>query len=170
MNVFRRDLEGVVWDWGDTLMRDIPGHAGPMAGWPKVEAMPGAASALDAFSVYPVQCVASNAAESDGKLVAEALDRVGLREHLTHFFTSSDLGISKPDPGFYEEISRELGIPTTRLLAVGNDLQKDIAPAKAVGMMTVLVSPEPKPSWRGKADLTVPHLSHLAEVFRTRIW
>ena len=46
VSLFERDgwttLRGVVWDWGDTLMRDIPGQKGPMVDWPHVEAMPGA--------------------------------------------------------------------------------------------------------------------------------
>jgi len=29
MNVLLSGLRGVVWDWGDTLMRDIPGQVGP---------------------------------------------------------------------------------------------------------------------------------------------
>ena len=166
MNVFMSGLRGVVWDWGDTLMRDIPGQEGPMVKWPRVEAMPGASSALGALSVFSVQCVATNAAESDGAAVAEALDRVGLRDHLTHFFTSSELGASKPDPEFFDAVSRELGIPSPHLLAVGNDLHKDIVPAKAVGMKTVLVSPKPQVGPPEAADLIVPSLSRLAELLQ----
>jgi beta-phosphoglucomutase-like phosphatase (HAD superfamily) len=169
MSVFHSDLRGVVWDWGDTLMRDLPGQVGPMADWPHVEAMPGAASPLKAMSVYPVHCVGSNATESDGRMVAKALERVGLREHLTRFFTSLELGISKPDPGFYREIARALGIPTTSLMAVGNDLQKDIVPAKAVGMVTVFVSSEENLSSEEAADITVPDLSCLAQLFWDQI-
>jgi len=140
-----------------------------MAEWEQVEAMPGASSALGALSVYPIRCVASNATESDGSMVAKALDRVGLRGYLTHFLTSIELGISKPDPGFFEGVSRELGIPATGLMAVGNDFQKDIVPAKAVGMVTVLVSSDRVPSSQGAADLIVPSLSHLAELVRNGI-
>ena len=169
MSVFHSDLKGAVWDWGDTLMRDLPGQTGPMAEWPYVEAMPGASSALKALSVYAVQCVGSNATESDGGMVAKALDRVGLRQHLTHFLTSQELGISKPDPSFFSEIARALGIPTNSLMAVGNDLQKDIVPAKAVGMVTVFVSSEENPTSEEAADIIVPDLSCLAELFRDQI-
>jgi putative hydrolase of the HAD superfamily len=30
----------LLFDWGDTLMRVFPEYVGPMAAWPKVEAMP----------------------------------------------------------------------------------------------------------------------------------
>ena len=157
-------IQGVVWDWGDTLMRDIPGHAGPMVGWPHVEAMPGAAAALRALSGLSVRCVATNATESDGGQVAEALDRVDLRTFLTHFLTSSELGVSKPDPRFFEEVSRVLGVPTGALLAVGNDYQKDIIPAKAVGMITILVSPAEEKIEFPAADLVVPSLHDLPDL------
>jgi putative hydrolase of the HAD superfamily len=172
-------LKGVVWDWGDTLMRDIPGNSGPMVSWPHVEAMPGAAQALGALSRLPVRCVATNATDSDGLRVAEALERVGLRRHLTHFFTSGELGVSKPDPAFFGCVAREVGISPRHLLSVGNDLRKDIVPAKAVGMVTVWVSAvgdagpgqpggegvgEEEGAVEAAADLIVPNLYRLAEL------
>jgi FMN phosphatase YigB (HAD superfamily) len=173
------ELKGVVWDWGDTLMRDIPGNSGPMVSWPYVEAMPGAAQALRALSRLPVQCVASNATDSDGERVAEALERVRLRRHLTHFFTSGELGVGKPDPEFFRRVAQAVGIPPTQLLSVGNDLRKDIVPAKAVGMVTIWVSSagnvgqgqlgrggadgeETGPE--AAADLIVPDLRRMAEL------
>jgi putative hydrolase of the HAD superfamily len=137
-----------------------------MAEWPRVEAMPGALAALEALSVLPVQCVATNATDSDGIKVAEALERVGLRSRLTHFFTSLELGHSKPDPEFFVDVSRKLRIPPEALMAIGNDLQKDIVPAKAVGMRTVLVLPESTPLSHEKADLIVTSLTRLAECLR----
>jgi putative hydrolase of the HAD superfamily len=160
----RKILRGVVWDWGDTLMRDIREQAGPMVEWPRVEAMPGAALALQALSGLSFQCVATNATESSGSQVAAALDRVGLRTHLTHFLTSSELGVSKPDPGFFEEVSRVLGVPPTTILAVGNDYVKDIVPARAVGMITILVSSEEESAPREAADLIVPSLTDLPDL------
>jgi FMN phosphatase YigB (HAD superfamily) len=131
--------------------------------------MPGASEALVALSIYPVQCVASNATESGGVQVAEALERVELRDHLTHFFTSSELGISKPEPGFFERVAHELEIPPDGLISIGNDLRKDIVPAKKAGMATVLVSSNGNPGSQVAADLIVPSLSHLAELLRDRM-
>jgi len=164
--LFRRRLDGVVWDWGDTLMRDIRGQAGPMVAWDRVEAMPGAASALDALASIPVQCVATNATDSDSRQVEAALARVGLRDRLTHFVTSSSLGRRKPDPGFFEALSRTLGIPAHRLLSIGNDLEKDVLPAQRVGMATILVLPPHAFLPASGADLTVPGLRHLARLVR----
>lgn len=136
-------IRGVVWDWGDTLMRDIPGMTGPMVDWPHVEAMPGALKALTALShVSSVQAVATNAEESDGEAVAEALARVDLRRHLTHFFTSREMGVRKPDPAFFREVASRLGIPPEGILSIGNDYRKDIQPAEGLGMATVWISTE----------------------------
>ena len=162
-NGFPAGVKGVVWDWGDTLMRDLPGQAGPMVDWPRVEAMPGASRALAAFSFCSAQCVATNATESDGDAVSRALARVGLRDHLTHFVTSSELGRSKPDPAFFRAVARLLAFPPASLVAVGNDYRKDIAPAKAAGMATVWVSPAAGLEGLEAADLVVPDLHHLAD-------
>ena len=170
------DLNGVIWDWGDTLMRDIPGQKGPMVYWPQVEAMPGASDALGALSWVQVRCVASNATESSGTQIAEALARVGLRTFLTHFVTSSEMGVSKPDPRFFEEVSRRMGIPVGKLLAVGNDLSKDILPARAAGLATVYVSsgdealPREGGAPEGAAHFVVADLFQLAELARGGIF
>jgi hypothetical protein len=98
-------------------------------------------------------------------MVGEALERVGLRNHLACCFTSLELGASKPDSRFFENVAAALGIPPGNLMAVGNDLQKDIVPAKEVGMNTVLVSPCLELSADDNADLVVPSLIQLAELF-----
>jgi len=160
------NLRGVVWDWGDTLMRDIPGQVGPMVDWDRVEAMPGALSAVRSLSGLPVRCVATNAMESTGLQVAAALDRVGLRPFLSQFFTSGELEFSKPEAEFFAEVARRLGVPAKALMAVGNDYKKDIVPAKAVGMRTVFISDQGNPGSQGAADVTIPSLSHLPRLVK----
>jgi aminoglycoside 6'-N-acetyltransferase I len=143
-----------------------------MVDWPVVEAMPGAAEALGALSTLSIQCVATNATESRGEQVGEALGRVGLRKYLTHFFTSGELGVTKPDPGFFQAVSERLGIPPHNLVSIGNDLWKDILPAKAVGMTTVLISQAPVSDGvsgagrEGAPDLIIAGLSDLADSVR----
>jgi FMN phosphatase YigB (HAD superfamily) len=100
-------------------------------------------------------------------MIREALGRVGLRRHFTHVFTSTELGSRKPDPGFYQAVSREVGLSPRHLLAVGNDLRNDIVPAKAAGMHTVLVSDSIQDWEEGMAaDLVVLNLLQLEQLFR----
>jgi len=135
-----------------------------MVDWPHVEAMPGAELAVRALSSLAVQCVATNAADSDGNAVAAALERVCLRDRLTHFVTSSEIGVAKPDPEFFAKVARRVGLLPAALLAVGNDYAKDVVPAKATGMMTVWVSRENASEAWEAADLIVPDLGRLAEL------
>jgi len=169
MKVFNREVRGAVWDWGDTLMRNIPGQEGPMADWPRVEAMPGVKEVLEALSALEVQCVATNAASSDGPKVAAALSRVGLQSFFERVFTSKDLGTKKPDTRFFETVARELGIPPSDLVSIGDKLHNDILPAKAAGMTTVYVNADPEPAAEGNADRIVGSLEELAELLKKEL-
>jgi FMN phosphatase YigB (HAD superfamily) len=53
--------------------------------------------------------------------------------------TSAAWGISKPDPAFFERIAAELRLPPSQVAYVGDRLDFDVAPAKAVGMVAVFV-------------------------------
>lgn len=131
-------VKAVIFDWGDTLMRDFPGMQGPMALWPAVEIVSGAAEALRALDHRSlVCCVASNAGDSDAELMGLALERAGIRSYFQHLFTSKELGSAKPDPRFFIELASRLGLAPGECVMVGNDYQKDILGARAAGMQTV---------------------------------
>ena len=55
----------IVFDWGDTVMRDFPEFKGPMTLWPRVEAVDGVTEALESLYQDTVCCLASNAGEVD---------------------------------------------------------------------------------------------------------
>ena len=58
-------IRAVLFDWGNTLMRDLPGQHGPMRDWPHVEALPGALEALEALHAQGLRlALATNAADS----------------------------------------------------------------------------------------------------------
>lgn len=155
-------IQAVVFDWGDTLMRDFAGYDGPMVSWPVVEAMPGAADALADLAGRYTLCVASNAGASDSALMGQALERAGLRRGLTHLFTSKELGAAKPDPAFFRAICERIGLPPEACLMVGNDYRKDIAGAAAAGLRTVwLVSDGPAPGAAGDAHGIIRSLDEL---------
>lgn len=131
-------IKAVIFDWGDTLMRDYPDRAGPMVTWPHVEAVPGAEEALTALAAAGLQlAVASNAGASDAELMGQALARVGLRRFFAHLWTSKELGASKPAPEFFREAARRAGVEPHECVMVGNDYAKDIVGAKAAGLRTV---------------------------------
>lgn len=137
----------LLFDWGDTLMRDLPGMSGPMWAWPRVEAMPGAAAALTRIAVrYPCH-IASNASASCAADIRQALARVGLAGSFTHYFCRRDLGFGKPEPAFFRHAAAQCGCRLDELLMVGDALATDVQGAMACGLQAV---------WLNSAGLPTP--------------
>jgi putative hydrolase of the HAD superfamily len=148
-----QNVEAVIFDWGDTLMRDLPEYQGAMVHWPVVALVPGAMAALQTLTGQTglVLAVASNAGDSDAELMGLALERAGIqsdgaltgRHFFDHLWTSRELGASKPERAFFQAILDRLGLEAAECLMVGNDYQMDIVPAKAIGMQTVWLAHPP---------------------------
>lgn len=132
-------MKAIVFDWGDTLMRDFKEYDGPMAEWPNVELMPGVKETLELVSLKYSCYVATNAGASDKDLVIKALKRVGISSYITDVFTSRDLGSEKPSEEFFKAIVKKLDMSPKRIMMVGNDYIRDIESAKKVGMKTIFI-------------------------------
>jgi FMN phosphatase YigB (HAD superfamily) len=145
----------LIFDWGDTLMRDFPEYPGPMANWPKIEVIPGVTDLLAGIHTDYICCVASNAGDSDAELMGLALEKAGIREYFKYLFTSKELGYQKPEIGFFTEISARLAVPPDLCLMIGNDYRKDIIPAKDGGMKTALYMAKQVSEAFPKADIVV---------------
>ncbi|NLE03633.1 MAG: HAD family hydrolase [Crenarchaeota archaeon] len=133
-------IKALVFDWGDTLMRDFPEYDGPMAYWPKVELMPNVYNSLKTLSNKYVCCAASNAGDSDSILMRKAFKRVGINDFIRYAFTSKELGFSKPDIRFFHMIVNKTGFKPDEIVMTGNDYEKDIKPAKLAGLHTIFYS------------------------------
>ena len=81
------DYKHIIFDWGDTLMRDDKSRNDAMYLWPKVQAIDGAERALRELSKTHTISVATSAAQSDEEMVRKALRRVGLNEFVSNVFT-----------------------------------------------------------------------------------
>jgi HAD superfamily hydrolase (TIGR01509 family) len=130
----------VVFDWGGTLMKVMAGYEGPMARWPKVRSMPGVRGALAKLPGHLTCCVATGAEDSDCELLAEALARVRIRHHFRDFMTPRELGAEKPSPDFYKAVAKHVGVRPGACVVVGDDLHRDVLPAKEAGMRTIWVT------------------------------
>ena len=131
----------VLFDWGDTVMRVFPEYEGPMAHWPRVEAVLGIEEALRALHPHYRLILATNAAASGEALVRKALERVGLEEYFDAVFTARELGMRKPDPAFFQVMLRTLDCAPHEAAMVGDDYQADVAGAKRAGLWTVWFNP-----------------------------
>ena len=138
-----------------------------MACWDIVESVPGVEYALAALAPSCVLCLASNAGDSDGPLVRKALHRVGLAGYFAYLWTSKELGASKPDPSFFRGICERLELQPAAVTMVGNDYDKDMVPAKAVGMVTVWFNPARWPAPGNAADVSVADMRGLPNAIRS---
>ena len=159
-----RKVKAVFFDWGDTLMRDFPEFEGPMTYWERVEIIPGIKKALEVISPHYICCVASNAGDSNAEIMELALNRVNIDKYFKHFFTSRELGVSKPNPDFFNQLVNKLKLRPDECIFVGNDYEKDIVPAKAVGLYTVWFSEKGMSGTFTDADYSIHSMNKLYEV------
>jgi len=68
---------------------------------------------------------------------AAALADLGLPIDL--LATSSEWGVHKPDPRFFDRIAAEFGLPASEIAYVGDRVDNDVRPAAAAGMVAVFL-------------------------------
>jgi len=127
----------ILFDWGDTVMRLFPDRQGPMACWPEVMAVPGVEEALQSLQPCYHLALATNASESGAGLVRAALRRVGLEAYFASVFTARELGVRKPDPGFFHAVLREAACAPEEAVMVGDEYSGDVVGAKEVGLRAI---------------------------------
>ena len=159
-----RMIRALIFDWGDTVMRAFPEFSGPMAHWPRVEAVHGIEQTLRAVKQSYRVVLASNAADSGSNLVRDALERAGLEKYFDDVITARDLGAGKPDPVFFRAILRKLDCAPDEVVLVGDHFEADISGAKKAGLWTVWFNPTskaPPKDGENMADITIRGYSEL---------
>jgi len=157
-------IKTIVFDWGDTLMKDFSEYEGPMADWEYVEIVDGVSKSLHIVSQSYICCVASNAGASNSELMGMALKRVDIQQYFQYLFTSRELGFSKPSLDFFSKIVQVLGFTPQECIMVGNDYNKDIIPAKKIGMQTILFSQGSKEANLDYADYVMSSMENLHDI------
>jgi len=67
----------------------------------------------------------------------ERLQRAGIAGHFAHLGLSGVVGVRKPDPAIFLGAAEALGVQPARCIMVGDRIDNDIAPAKALGMAAI---------------------------------
>ncbi len=100
----------------------------------------------------------TNGSRRHALAVLSALDIEGLFEEI---FDIVALGFRpKPDPATYRTVLERLGVPASRAILL-DDLPRNLAPAREIGMRTVLVgAPDPSPS----ADFSIRTIHDLPSI------
>jgi putative hydrolase of the HAD superfamily len=133
----------LLFDWGDTLMRDFPEFDGPMASWPRVECVPHAESVLPDLHDRWIIGLATNAIHSGEAAIRSALERGGIARYIDRIFCFKNIGVKKPSPDFFESILRAVGIDRRHVVFVGDAYETDIAGALKAGIRAVWLRTDP---------------------------
>jgi putative hydrolase of the HAD superfamily len=118
-------------------MRVFPEYEGPIGSWPRVELLPGVAECLNTLPDEIVLCVATNAGDANAQRLADALERVGIRDYFSHLLTGDELGFQKPDSRFFLQVVSCLGLQPEECVSIGDNCGSDIRPASKIGLKTV---------------------------------
>jgi FMN phosphatase YigB (HAD superfamily) len=102
-------------------------------------------------------------------VVVDALRRDGIADYIDVWGVSALVGYEKPSPELFGWALTEAGTDATAAVHIGNRLDTDVRPAKALGLGTVWVTrgeaPDaPTAEQRAEPDLVVPSLDGLADV------
>lgn len=97
-----------------------------------------------------------------------ALDRDGVSGFVDIWVVSDEVGFAKPDPRIFVHAVDKTGCRPEQAAFVGNRLDNDVRPAKAVGLRTVWLlrgeaPPEPTPEQLAEPDLVVSSLADVPE-------
>ena len=155
----------VLFDWGDTVMRDDPASTVPMVEWQTVEVIEGIADVLEYLHSSGRRIVlATSASISDETQIRGSLARGGLDKYFSHIYCFKNTGLPKGE-AFYRHILSDLDIPASEALTVGDGFEKDLLAANAVGIFAVWFNPRSEEIRTGPLHFTIHLMRELLEFF-----
>ena len=131
----------VCFDWGGTLMIDDGPDGVPMAQWPTVAAVDGAAACLAALHGLVPLYVATNAAASSRTMIQHALQRVDLLRFVSGVCCFTEIGFRKNQPEFWHSVSQLTDVPLRHIAMVGDSLENDVLAPRRLGVQAVWFNP-----------------------------
>ena len=157
----------VLFDWGDTVMRDHPEITIPMVEWETVEVIEGITEVLAYLHSSGRRMVlATSAAISDEGQIRGALARGGLDIYFSSIYCFKNTNLPKGDK-FYRYILNDLGISATNALMVGDGFEKDIQIPNRLGMFAIWFNPKTDEKHQDNLHTTVRSMQELTEFFKS---
>jgi putative hydrolase of the HAD superfamily len=157
----------ILFDWGDTVMRDDPASAVPMVEWGTIEVVEGIAEVLAYLHSSGRRIVlATSAAISDENQIRGALERGGLDGYFSRIYCFKNTHLPKGQ-AFYRHILSDLGIPASETAMIGDSFEKDIQDANAVGIFAIWFNPRSDEIRKGELHVTFPSMRELKESFES---
>jgi HAD superfamily hydrolase (TIGR01509 family) len=125
-----------------------------------VRPFPGALEALAGFRRSGARMVLLTNGES--ALQRAKIERFSLAEFFTGIQIEGEAGFGKPDPRAHRAALAALGAEPALAWMIGDDLEFDIRPAKALGMRTAWIRSKPADRATVTPDVAAPSLRDLA--------
>jgi putative hydrolase of the HAD superfamily len=92
-----------------------------------------------------------------GRELLQILEENSILEYFTYRLTQDDFATTKPDLRFFESIVRRCGTDPRECIMVGDRIDKDIIPAKLMGMKTILIRTGLHKNQQPRIPFEVPH-------------
>jgi putative hydrolase of the HAD superfamily len=157
----------VLFDWGDTVMRDYPEITMPMVEWETVEVVEGIADLLAYLHTSGRRIVlATSAAISDESQIRGALARGGLDAYFSRIYCFKNTNLPKGE-AFYRHILNDLRISASDALMVGDGFEKDVQIPNALGMFAIWFNPGSEETREGELRVTVHSMRELRAFFES---
>jgi putative hydrolase of the HAD superfamily len=153
-----------MFDWGDTLMVDVPHYKGPMKAWPEVKVVEGVEKTLEYLRRISKCCLVTNAKDSNEEDIREALTRVDLDTYLSRVFCYKNIGFEKPSSEFFSKVISTLGLDPKEIAMVGDSFEKDILGAVHSGIFSYWYNPLSAEVKEDKMYTTIHSLVELIDI------
>lgn len=151
----------VLFDWGDTVMRDDPASFVPMVDWPQVHAIDGVLDVLARLEADGRRCIlATSASISDEAQIRGALDRVEAGRFFERIYCFKNTGLPKGED-LYRFILADLGIPASDALMIGDSLEYDVLIPNRLGIQAVWFNPRTDETHQSDLHQTVHSMAEL---------
>jgi len=157
----------ILFDWGDTVMRDDPSMTAPMVEWEKVEVIDGIADVLAYLHASGRQIILATSAEiSDEEQIRGALARGGLDRYFSRIYCFKNTHLQKGE-AFYRHILNNLNIPASDALMVGDHFEKDVQIPNEFGVYAVWFSPRSNETCESDLHVTVHSMDECLDFFKS---
>jgi HAD superfamily hydrolase (TIGR01509 family) len=154
----------LLFDWGDTLMRDDPNAFGPMFTWDHVEVMPHALQVLTSLRSEWLIALATNALDSDETDIRKALQRVDLDSLFDKVYCFRQIGHKKPSSEFFKFILNDLKLNSSQIVMIGDKFENDILGANQFGIRAIWFNAQSVESKTSNMYCTIHDLNELPHV------
>jgi putative hydrolase of the HAD superfamily len=157
----------VLFDWGDTVMRDYPEITTPMIEWETVEIIDGIADVLAYLHASGRRIILATSANiSDENQIRGALARVGVEQYFSRIYCFKTTNLPKGEE-FYRFILNDLDTAVSDAMMVGDHLEKDVHVPNSLGMFGVWFNPRTDEIREDELHTTVHSMLDLKKYFES---